>query len=47
MRQNTLTALRQAEQDPGTVGQKAFYKAIYGDHPYAADPAGTPQAVAP
>ena len=45
VRQNTLTALRQAEQDPGTVGQKAFYKAIYGTHPYAADPAGTPQGV--
>ena len=42
---NTLTALRQAEQDPGTVGQKAFYKAIYGTHPYAADPSGTPEAV--
>jgi zinc protease len=46
VRQNTLTALRQAEQDPGTVGQKAFYKAIYGTHPYASDPTGTPQAVA-
>jgi len=45
VRQNTLTALRQAEQDPASVGQKAFYKAIYGDHPYAADPAGTPQGV--
>jgi len=46
VRQNTLTALRQAEQDPGTVGQKAFFKAIYGTHPYASDPTGTPQAVA-
>ena len=45
VRQNTLTALRQAEQDPGTVGQKAFYKAIYGTHPYAADPSGTPEGV--
>jgi zinc protease len=45
VRQNTLTALRQAEQDPGTVGQKAFFRAIYGSHPYASDPTGTPQAV--
>jgi len=45
LRQNTLTALRQQEQDPGTVAQKAFYRAVYGDHPYAEDPAGTPNGV--
>ena len=46
LRRNALTALRQAEQDPGTVGQKALYRAIYGDHPYAADPSGTPEGIA-
>ncbi len=45
LRQNTLTALRQEEQDPGTVAQKALYRAIYGDHPYAGSPNGTPQGV--
>jgi zinc protease len=45
VRQNTLTALRQAEQDPGTVAQKALYRAIYGTHPYAGDPLGTATGV--
>jgi zinc protease len=45
LRQNTLTALRQEEQDPGTVAQKAFYRTIYGDHPYAGEPSGTPEGV--
>jgi zinc protease len=46
LRRNALTGLRQAEQDPGTVGQKALYRAIYGDHPYAEDPSGTPEGIA-
>ncbi|MBK1620580.1 peptidase M16 [Lamprobacter modestohalophilus] len=46
VRQNQLTALRLAEQDPGDVGRKALYRAIFGDHPYATDPSGTPEAVA-
>lgn len=46
VRQNRLTALRLAEQDPGDVGRKALYRAIFGDHPYASDPSGTPEAVA-
>ncbi|MEA3639887.1 MAG: pitrilysin family protein [Lamprobacter sp.] len=46
VRQNRLTSLRLAEQDPGTIGQKALYRAIFGDHPYASDPSGTPEAVA-
>jgi zinc protease len=41
VRQNRLVALRQDEQDPGTVGSKAIYRAIFGRHPYAADPGGT------
>ena len=46
VRQNRLTALRLAEQDPGSVGQKALYQAIFGEHPYASDPSGTAEAVA-
>jgi zinc protease len=45
LRQNTLTSLRQEEQDPGTVAQKALYREIYGDHPYAGSPNGTPDGV--
>jgi zinc protease len=45
LRQNTLTALRQEEQDPGTVAQKALYREIYGEHPYAGAPNGTPEGV--
>ncbi|MBK1731444.1 M16 family metallopeptidase [Thiococcus pfennigii] len=46
LRENRLIGLRRDEQDPGTVGEKAIYRQIYGDHPYAADPSGTPAAVA-
>jgi zinc protease len=46
VRQNTLTGLRRDEQDPATLGKKAIYRKIFGDHPYAADPAGTLESVA-
>lgn len=46
VRQNRLTGLRLAEQDPGDVGQKALYRAVFGDHPYATDPSGTLESVA-
>jgi zinc protease len=45
VRGNTLVALRQDDQDPGTVGKKEVYLRIYGDHPYAADPSGTTESV--
>lgn len=31
----TLAALREAETKPEAIADKAFYKALYGDHPYA------------
>ena len=46
MRANVLTRLSRDEQDPGTLGQKAIYRRIFGDHPYAAEPSGTPDSVA-
>lgn len=46
LRENRLTALRRDEQDPGTVGQKAVHRLIFGDHPYAVDPSGAADAVA-
>jgi len=45
VRENRLVALRQDEQDPGTVGSKAIYHKVFGDHPYASDPAGAPETV--
>ena len=46
VQQNRLTGLRLAEQDPGSVGQKALYRAVFGDHPYASNPSGTAASVA-
>jgi zinc protease len=46
VRANRLVGLRQDEQDPRTVGSKAVYRKIFGDHPYAADPSGTQDRVA-
>lgn len=37
--------LAQQAQNPGSVGSKAFYAALYGDHPYASWPDGTPESV--
>jgi zinc protease len=45
LRRSTMVAIRQAEQQPRTVASKAFYKALYGAHPYAADPTGTMESV--
>ena len=46
VRENRLTGLRRALQDPGEVGQRALYRAVFGDHPYAEDPSGTATSVA-
>ena len=41
VRQQMLTALRERAQSPGAIAQDAFYKALYGDHPYGSTPEGT------
>src|SRR5512143_4160212 len=41
-KQRSIAAIREAEADPGTVADKAFYRALYGAHPYAHDEAGDP-----
>ncbi|MGD8308165.1 MAG: pitrilysin family protein [Chromatiales bacterium] len=46
VRANTLVALKQEEQSPAETAKKAFYRAVYGDHPYGAHPSGTPESVA-
>ncbi|ESQ14996.1 MAG TPA: insulinase family protein [Chromatiaceae bacterium] len=45
VQQNQLVALRLAEQNPGSIGSKALYRAIFGEHPYASDPSGTADSV--
>ena len=37
--------LRIALQRPGELAERAFYRAVYGDHPYASPPGGTPESV--
>jgi zinc protease len=45
VRNARLVSLRQQEQSAGSVASKAFYRTLYGDHPYATDPDGTPESV--
>lgn len=45
VRQNTLIGLRQDEESPSTVAKKSFYRAVFGEHPYASDPSGTDTSV--
>ena len=44
-KQRLIASIREAEADPGTVADKAFYRALYGAHPYAHDEAGEPAAI--
>lgn len=46
LRNARIVSLRQQEQSAGSVASKAFYRTLYGDHPYATDPDGTPESVA-
>jgi zinc protease len=45
-KQRLISSIREAEADPGEVASKAFYRALYGGHPYAHDEAGDPAAIA-
>jgi zinc protease len=40
-REQLITTLRQAEDDPASMASDAFMKALYGDHPYARKVRGT------
>lgn len=40
-RQRALIGLQQSAQSPGDLANIAFYRALYGDHPYARRPEGT------
>lgn len=45
VRRNQLVSLRQDEESPRTVGQKALYRKVFGDHPYGTDPGGTAETI--
>ncbi len=45
-RQLTLTGLEYQLQQPESIAENAFYRAVYGDHPYAYNPDGNPDSVA-
>ena len=44
-RQRLLVGLRHQEQRPGEVASRAFYRALYGEHPYASPEVGSPESV--
>lgn len=44
-RQRILVALRNQQESPEALTQKAFYKKLYGDQPYASPPLGTKDSV--
>lgn len=44
-RAQMLVGLQAVKQSPDQLGERAFYAAIYGDHPYAAPPSGTEESV--
>jgi len=44
-RERLLVALQRETQDPGATVNKHFYQALYGTHPYGANPSGTPASV--
>jgi len=39
-------ALQGEQQSPGALARKAFYRALYDDHPYGNPPNGTPESIA-
>jgi zinc protease len=44
-KERLIASIREAEADPANVAEKAFYRALYGTHPYAHDEAGDPAAI--
>jgi zinc protease len=44
-RQRALVALRNQQESPSALADIAFYKALYGKHPYATPPLGTKDSV--
>ncbi len=44
-RSRMLVGLQAKKQDPGTLASEAFFKAIYGNHPYAHPTSGNEQTI--
>ncbi|OOG23074.1 peptidase M16 [Thioalkalivibrio denitrificans] len=44
-RRQTLVALESQAQNPGSVAQRTFFEAVFGDHPYGSPPLGTEESV--
>ena len=44
-RQQMQIGLRQSLQSPATVARRAFYRNVYGTHPYGHDPSGEPDSL--
>ena len=45
LKKQALIAIKDEEQRPGDIASKAFYKAIYGDHPYSQPTLGTQESI--
>ena len=45
VRQQLLTRLKYQQQSPEAIAEQAFYRAVFGNHPYASLPKGTLETV--
>jgi zinc protease len=45
VRESMLATLKQEAESPGDIAEKAFYAALYPNHPYGSNPTGTPESV--
>lgn len=45
LRQQMLTSLQHQRQRPGDIASRAFYRSLYGEHPYASPSSGTEASV--
>lgn len=45
-RAQALVSLQKDAQSPGAIAEKAFYRELYGKHPYAGDPLGDEKSLA-
>ena len=45
LREQMLVGLADERQSPGKIASRAFYAALYGDHPYGAHPSGTEESL--
>ena len=44
-RKSMLVSLRASQQNPSSLAEEAFMKAVYGSHPYASPPGGTEESI--